>query len=126
MELIKRTVNCGELRAGDAGKTVTLNGWVDAKRDHGGISFISLRDRSGVLQLVVDSEQSPGLGGEGSAAQRQALGEVCGELRNEFCIAASGIVRVRPDSMVNRDMPTGDIEVLVSTLVILGRCSAPR
>ncbi|MDR0623488.1 MAG: aspartate--tRNA ligase, partial [Treponema sp.] len=95
MEILKRTVNCGALRTEDAGKTVILNGWVHRKRDHGGISFINLRDRYGVTQVVV---------GEDAPAE---LAETAGELRNEFCIAVEGTVRPRPPDMVNPDMPTG-------------------
>ncbi|MDR3325436.1 MAG: aspartate--tRNA ligase [Spirochaetaceae bacterium] len=115
MTQLKRTAHCGELRAADAGKTVILNGWVDAKRAHGGVSFINLRDRYGKLQLVVDAE------GEDGAA----LDAICAELRNEFCIAAVGLVRLRPAAMANQDMPTGEVEALVSKLVILGRCETP-
>jgi aspartyl-tRNA synthetase len=110
MESMKRTTNCGALRKTDAGRTVTLNGWVNRKRDHGGISFINLRDRYGITQAVVD---------EDAAAELKALSA---ELRNEFCVALEGPVRERPPDMVNPDMPTGEIEVLVKRLVILNRC----
>ena len=60
MEAMKRTVTCGELGKADAGKKVTLNGWVHRKRDHGGISFINLRDRYGITQVVVDPGTFPG------------------------------------------------------------------
>jgi aspartyl-tRNA synthetase len=110
MESMKRTAVCGALRKADAGRTVILNGWVNRKRDHGGISFINLRDRYGVTQAVI---------GEDAPEELKALGA---ELRNEFCIALEGLVRERPADMVNPDMPTGDIEVLVKRLVILNRC----
>ncbi|MDR3248159.1 MAG: aspartate--tRNA ligase [Treponema sp.] len=109
MELLKRTTNCGALRKGDAGKTVILNGWVHRKRDHGGISFINLRDRYGVTQTVIDQDAP------------EELKAVTAELRNEFCIALEGVARERPSAMVNPDMPTGEIEVLVKNLVILNR-----
>jgi aspartyl-tRNA synthetase len=110
MELMKRTADCGALRKTDAGRTVVLNGWVNRKRDHGGISFINLRDRYGITQAVVD---------EDAAAELKAISA---ELRNEFCVALEGTVRERPADMVNPDMPTGEIEVLVKRLVILNRC----
>jgi aspartyl-tRNA synthetase len=109
MEEMKRTVTCGDLRKADAGKKVILNGWVHRKRDHGGISFINLRDRYGVTQAVVDPGAFPGA-------------EVPAELRNEYCLAVEGTVRPRPDSMVNPDMPTGEIEVALEKIVILSRC----
>jgi aspartyl-tRNA synthetase len=109
MEEMKRTVTCGALRKADTGKTVILNGWVHRKRDHGGISFINLRDRYGVTQVVVDSD-APG-----------ELAALAGELRNEFCIAVEGIVRPRPDTMINSEMDTGEIEVAAAKLLILSR-----
>lgn len=87
-----------------------MNGWVHRKRDHGGISFVNLRDRYGLTQVVVDSDAS------------EALKAVSSELRNEYCIAVEGQVRSRPDSMVNPEMPTGEIEVVARGIVILARC----
>jgi aspartyl-tRNA synthetase len=110
MESMKRTTTCGTLRAADTGRTVILNGWVHRRRDHGGISFINLRDRYGVTQAVVDQD---------APAELKTL---AAELRNEYCVALEGSVRRRPDDMVNPDMPTGEIEVLVTRLVILNRC----
>jgi len=110
METNKRTITCGALRKADAGKTVTLNGWVHRKRDHGGISFINLRDRYGVTQVVVDQDASP------------QLAAVAAELHHEYCVAVQGLVRARPDSMVNTDMATGEVEVVASGLTILTRC----
>jgi aspartyl-tRNA synthetase len=114
METMKRTITCGALRGIDAGKTVILNGWVHRKRDHGGISFINLRDRYGVTQIVVDPEGM-------DTFEWADLSSVTQELRNEFCIAAAGRVRRRPDTMMNPDMPTGEIEVLVRKILILNR-----
>ncbi len=107
---MKRTVTCGDLRKSDAGKTVILNGWVHRKRDHGGISFINLRDRYGVTQVVIDADAP------------ESLKQVANELHNEYCIAVEGTVRPRPDTMVNPDMATGEIEVVAKNLVILSRC----
>ncbi len=107
---MKRTTTCGALRKADAGKTVTLNGWVHHNRNHGGISFVSLRDRYGTVQVVVDQD---------SPAELTAL---AAELKNEYCIAVEGLVRARPDSMVNPNMDTGEIEVVAKKLVVLTRC----
>ncbi|GHV50006.1 aspartate--tRNA(Asp/Asn) ligase [Spirochaetia bacterium] len=111
MEIMKRTIDCGALRKADAGKTVILNGWVHRKRDHGGISFINLRDRYGVTQVVADTNA----GGTGLDAA------ILAELRNEYCIAVEGTVRQRPDNMVNPDMPTGEIEVAAAKIVVLSK-----
>ncbi|MDR2103166.1 MAG: aspartate--tRNA ligase [Treponema sp.] len=116
---MKRTIDCGGLRKTDVGKQVILNGWVHRKRDHGGISFINLRDRYGITQVVVDAAQSEGTEAELKAAA--ALAETAAELRNEYCIAVEGIVRPRPDSMVNPEMATGEIEVAAGKLVVLNR-----
>ncbi len=110
MEYLKRTTTCGALRKGDAGQIVVLNGWVHRKRDHGGISFINLRDRYGITQVVVDADAG------------EALKASAAELKNEYCLSVRGKVRPRPESMVNPDMATGEIEVVVSELQILTRC----
>ncbi len=107
---MKRNTSCGALTKADAGKIVILNGWVHRKRDHGGISFINLRDRYGITQVVID---------EDSPDEMKAL---AAELRNEFCIAVEGLVRTRPGSMINPEMPTGEIEVAAKRLSILNRC----
>lgn len=109
MESMKRTVTCGDIRKSDAGKTVILNGWVHRKRDHGGISFINLRDRYGLTQVVVDADSSAELTATAS------------DLKMEYCLAVEGIVRTRPDTMVNKDMPTGEIEVVAKKIVVLSK-----
>lgn len=106
---MKRTVTCGALRKADEGKTVVLNGWVHRKRDHGGISFINLRDRYGLTQVVVDADAE------------EALRTIAAELKMEYCLAVEGIVRTRPDSMINPDMTTGEIEVSAKQITILSR-----
>ncbi|MDR0525133.1 MAG: aspartate--tRNA ligase, partial [Spirochaetaceae bacterium] len=106
---MKRTADCGSLGKKDAGKTVILNGWIHRKRDHGGLTFLDLRDRSGLTQAVIDERASP------------ELAALAGELRNEYCIAAEGTVRLRPEGMINPDRPTGEIEVLIDKIVILNR-----
>jgi aspartyl-tRNA synthetase len=115
MEKYKRTLTCGELRAADAGTEQVLNGWVHRKRDHGGISFIDLRDRYGLTQVVVDAAADADADAE--------LAAVTAELRNEYCIAVSGMVRLRPDSMKNAEMATGDVELLAKNIVILNKCA---
>ncbi len=109
METMKRTVTCGDLRGTDEGKNVILNGWIHRKRDHGGISFINLRDRYGLTQVVVDSD-SP-----------VALAELAADLKMEYCIAVEGTVRRRPDSMVNPEMPTGEVEVVAKQILVLSK-----
>ena len=109
METFKRTRTCGDLRKKDAGSTVILNGWIHRIREHGGITFINLRDRYGITQVVVDADSS------------EQLRACAKDLRMEFCIAVEGEVRARPDSMVNADMGTGEIEVVSRTLVVLSK-----
>ena len=111
MEYQKRTVTCGELGAADIGKVVVLNGWVHRKRDHGGISFINLRDRYGVSQVVVDTDSS------------EDLLATAAELKSEYCVAVRGTVRGRPATMVNPDMTTGAIEVKAETITVLSKCA---
>jgi len=91
----------------DQGAAVTLNGWVHRLRDHGGITFISLRDRYGVTQVVVDADAAAGLKAEAAS------------LKMEWCLAVEGTVRGRPETMRNPDMATGDIEVAAATVTVL-------
>ena len=109
METMKRTHTCGDLRKSDEGKKILLNGWIYRKRDHGGISFINLRDRYGVTQVVVDSD-SP-----------KELLDLALELKMEYCIAVEGYVRLRPDSMINTDMSTGEVEVVAKQILVLSK-----
>lgn len=105
-----RTHDAGTLRASDIDTTVTLAGWVAHRRDHGGVAFIDLRDASGVAQVVVRDEIL-----ETSGAH---------DLRNEYCIAVTGVVERRPAGNENPDMATGEIEVAISDLEVLNP-SAP-
>ncbi|MDR1174668.1 MAG: aspartate--tRNA ligase [Treponema sp.] len=114
---MKRTANCGELRKADAGKTVILNGWVHRKRDHGGISFINLRDRYGITQTVVEPDTEKIIG----SGAFSALAKITEELHNEYCIALEGEVRARPGDMLNSEMPTGEIEVVARRILVLNR-----
>jgi len=111
MQFEQRTVNCGELRATHSGKTVVLNGWVHRKRDHGGITFINVRDRYGITQVVVDADSA------------KELLDSAAELKPEYCVAIRGEVRPRPDTMINPAMPTGEIEVKAERIQILSRCA---
>src|SRR5438128_6048581 len=103
----RRTDGCGALRAGDIGREVTLCGWVHARRDHGGVLFVDLRDRTGVVQVVCNPAESP-------AAHERAR-----DVRLEFVIAVRGTVRPRPGETVNPDLPTGAVEVVASALRVL-------
>ncbi|MFA5513656.1 MAG: OB-fold nucleic acid binding domain-containing protein, partial [Sphaerochaetaceae bacterium] len=104
MEYKQRTVTCGQLTKEDVDKTVVLNGWVHRNRNHGGINFVDLRDRYGITQLVVDKDADP------------RLLDVVEKLRMEYCIAAEGTVRLRPSSMINKEMRSGEIEVVLSSI----------
>jgi aspartyl-tRNA synthetase len=104
-----RDVLCGEPRAEDVGRTLTLAGWAARRRDHGGLVFIDLRDRSGLMQLVVNPERAP------------VAAELAKEVRNEFVLRAIGEVVERAPETVNRKMPTGEVELQVDELEIVSR-----
>lgn len=101
----------GQLERSLVGQTITLCGWVNKRRDLGGLIFIDVRDRSGLVQVVFDPDNSE-------------LLDTANKLRQEFCIQLTGVVRARPDSQVNSAMATGEIEVMATALTILNR-SAP-
>ena len=107
---LKRTHICGQLRKNNAGEVVVLSGWVDTRRDHGGVIFVDLRDRYGKTQIVFNPEHN-------SESHEKAS-----VLRSEYVIAAKGKVLERPGDMVNRDMETGEIEIMVDELEILNTC----
>ncbi len=107
-----RSHAAGALRKSDAGQQVTLAGWVDRRRDHGGVIFIDLRDASGIAQVVFRDPQDA-----------QVLAQAH-RLRAEFCIAVTGVVEIRPEGNANPEIATGDIEVNVASLTVLGD-SAP-
>jgi len=98
---------CGELRAADAGRRVTLAGWVNTRRDHGGLVFVDLRDASGICQLVVNPERAP------------AAAAVAHDVRNEYVLRAVGEVVRRSPETVNPSMATGEIEVQVDELEVV-------
>ena len=104
-----RTIHCGALRQGDAGARVTLSGWVDSRRDHGGVVFIDLRDRNGLTQVVFRPEQH-------ADAAETAHG-----LRSEDVIQISGLVAPRLPGTENPKLPTGEIEVVADALTILNK-----
>jgi len=106
---VLRSHAAGSLRSSDAGQQVTLAGWVARRRDHGGVIFIDLRDVSGIAQVVFRE----------SDVLAQAH-----RLRAEFCVAIAGVVEIRPEGNANPEIATGDIEVNVSSLTVLGE-SAP-
>ena len=110
---MKRTQNCGELRAAQIGKKASLAGWVHARRDLGGIVFIELRDREGNTQLVFDPQHN------------KASWELAQSLRSEFVIAVEGVVRQRPEGTVNPKLPTGEVELLAKKLEILNPSETP-
>ncbi|EHA1080734.1 TPA: aspartate--tRNA ligase [Photobacterium damselae] len=103
-----RTQYCGQLNKSQAGQTVELCGWVNRRRDLGGLIFIDMRDREGIVQVVVDPDM-------------KEVFELANQLRNEFCIRLTGEVRTRPESQVNKDMATGEVEVLATGLEIINR-----
>ena len=109
----KRTHTCGELREEHLAQTVTLNGWVNRRRDHGGVVFIDLRDRYGITQVVVDPQAS--------ADVQAAVGQV----RNEFVLSLTGAVQTRPEGTRNASLPTGDVEVHAADVQILSATQTP-
>jgi len=112
MNFPKRTLTCGEARLAHINQIHTLNGWVHRLRDHGNITFITLRDRYGMTQIVIDDQSPP---------QTQDLAKI---LKMEFCVAVTGRVRPRPEGMVNPNMQTGEIEIHVSELTILSQAAS--
>ncbi len=108
-----KTHTCGELREKDAGTPVTLAGWVNRRRDQGGLIFIDLRDRWGKTQVVVDLESAP------------AAHAVADSARNEYVLQVKGKVRIRPEGTANPELATGDIDIVADDIVILNRSRTP-
>jgi aspartyl-tRNA synthetase len=108
-----RTDACGELRLADAGRFVRLCGWVARQRDHGGVTFVDLRDREGLVQLVFHPEEAP---------QAHATAQ---RFKAESVVAVTGEVRARPEGTVNPAMPTGEVEVAVSEVAVLSIAETP-
>ena len=107
-----RTHYCGELNAKHIGDTITVCGWVHRRRDHGGVIFLDLRDRQGLLQVVVDPDTKDAF----ATADRA---------RSEWVMQITGLVRARPEGTVNADMPTGEIEVLGREVRVLNTADTP-
>ncbi len=110
---LRRTDGCGDLRAGDIGRRVTLMGWAQTNRDHGGLIFIDLRDRSGIAQCVFNPEDAPDAHVEAQ------------HIRSEFVLAVQGVVAPRPEGTVNAKLPTGEVEVHVERLQVLNTAKTP-
>ena len=107
-----RTHHCNELRKTDIGREVKLAGWVAVRRDHGGVIFIDLRDREGLVQIVCDPD-------------RAATFAVAEKLRHEFVIGVTGLVRPRPEGTVNPDLASGEIEILAHEIEIFNIAQTP-
>ncbi|MEM7645939.1 MAG: OB-fold nucleic acid binding domain-containing protein, partial [Pseudomonadota bacterium] len=108
---LKRTHYCGDLGIEHKDQTVVLMGWVNNRRDHGGLVFVDLRDREGLVQIVLDP------GKEATAVSKQ--------FRNEFVVAVQGRVIARPEGMVNKKMKTGAVEIEVDNCEILSEAETP-
>jgi aspartyl-tRNA synthetase len=109
---LKRTDYCGRIDARHLGQTITVAGWVHRRRDHGGVIFVDLRDREGIVQIVCNPDR----------AETFATAE---KLRSEFCIAVTGRVRPRPEGTVNPNLVSGAIEVVAETIDILNASISP-
>ncbi|UJF24986.1 aspartate--tRNA ligase [Suttonella sp. R2A3] len=107
-----RTHYCAEVTEQLDGETVRISGWVHRRRDHGGVIFIDLRDRSGLVQVVVDPDTEEAF-------------NLAEQVRNEFCLTIEGRVRPRPEGTINADLASGKIEVLAKELTILSRSETP-
>ncbi|HEX6976160.1 MAG TPA: aspartate--tRNA ligase [Vicinamibacterales bacterium] len=109
---MKRTEYCGKVDRRFLGQSVTLMGWVHRRRDHGGVIFVDLRDREGLVQIVCDPDR----------AETFATAE---KLRNEFCVRVAGLVRPRPQGTVNPNLASGEVEVLAHDVEILNASATP-
>ena len=103
-----RSIYCGQLNKTHVDQEVELCGWINKRRDLGGLIFVDLRDREGLVQVVFDPEV-------------EGLMDTANKLRQEFCVQLKGVVRARPDSQVNKDMATGEVEILGTSLTIINR-----
>jgi len=108
-----RTHTCGELRASHVGERVTLSGWVHRRRDHGHLTFLDLRDRYGLIQVVTNADE---------AADAHTAAEPA---RNEWVVQATGVVRLRPPGTANAELPTGEVEVAVDEFTVLNPSKVP-
>jgi aspartyl-tRNA synthetase len=110
---LKKTHNCGELRAADVGETVNLNGWVGSYRDHGGVTFIDLYDRWGLTQIVFDPEHS------------LEAHKIAHTLRGQYVVAVRGDVKARPEGMANPNLETGEVDLYVTEFELLNSSKTP-
>ncbi len=108
-----KTQNCGDLRAANAGQEVTLAGWVHRRRDQGGLIFIDLRDRSGLVQIRIDEENQP------------EAHKVASDLRSEYVVQVRGTVALRPEGTTNPQLDTGEVEIIPSQVTILNAAKTP-
>jgi aspartyl-tRNA synthetase len=108
-----RSNYCGHLNAEHIGQTVSLCGWIDRRRDHGGVIFLDLRDRTGILQIVSDPQRTP------------TSYELAGELRNEYVVRIVGKVSKRPDESLNPKLATGEVEIYAESIELLNAVSKP-
>ncbi len=111
--MLKRTHYCGQVDSKDIGKEVVLFGWVHRRRDHGGVIFIDLRDREGIVQVVLDPEYSKEVHYKGR------------DIRSEYVLEIKGIVKQRPPESINGDIPTGEVEVFANHMEILNESDVP-
>ena len=111
--MIKRTHTCGQLRRNDIGMDIALTGWVQRRRDHGGLIFIDLRDRHGITQVVFNPEAS------------KDMHAIAHDLRSEYVIGINGVVRERPAGTSNANLKTGEIEVVVKEIEIINESKTP-
>lgn len=102
-----RTHTCGELRASHAGQTITLSGWVHRRRDHGGVAFFDLRDRTGLVQVTINPD-----------LPKESL-DLVTNIRMEWVLQIEGIVQLRPDGMKNPKMETGEVEIIARSIKVL-------
>ncbi|OIP76206.1 MAG: aspartate--tRNA ligase [Oscillatoriales cyanobacterium CG2_30_44_21] len=108
-----RSNYCGHLNAEHIGQTVSLCGWVDRRRDHGGVIFLDLRDRTGILQIVSDPQRTP------------ESYQLAGEMRNEYVVKIIGKVSKRPDESLNTKLATGEVEIYAESIELLNAVSKP-
>ncbi len=108
-----KTHTCGELRKEHAGNAVTLAGWVNRRRDQGGLIFIDLRDRWGITQVVIDAESAPN------------AHEIASAARSEYVLQVQGVVRIRPEGTENPELKTGIIDVMADTIAVLNPSKTP-
>ena len=104
---------CGQVSKNDVGKTITVNGWVQRNRDHGGLIFIDLRDREGIIQCVIDKE-----------VNLKAF-QIAESVRSEYVLEVTGKVQARSEDTINPNIPTGNVEILIEDIVILNEAITP-